>query len=136
MTSQLDSRRCCMEEKKVNFFHKILIVVVMIFAFSKLSKFKFPSFGTLFDQSTKPEPVREVRRSAPPMCQPPQQIIIREYAPPVPVQPTWPTSTYPAPSTRISMPPTTRTSESSGVRFATTPSRVSIDDDTYRRFFG
>jgi len=117
-----------MAEEKVNFFHKILIVVVMIYAFSKLSKLEIPKFGDLFSKSTetKTEPVRTVvRREF--VAAPPQ--VIREYIP-VPTQPVQ----YPADQRVYHVPETTRGCSQPVITPPSTAT-IHIDDETYRRYF-
>ena len=115
-----------MAEEKVNFFHKILIVVVMIYAFSKLSKLEIPKFGDLFSKSaeTKTEPVRTVvRREF--VAAPPQQTVIQY----IPVPTTQPTDQ------RVYHVPETARGCSQPVITPPSTATIHIDDETYRRYF-
>jgi|WetSurMetagenome_2_1015567.scaffolds.fasta_scaffold280897_2 hypothetical protein len=125
-----------MVEGKVNFFHKFLIVVVMISIFSKLSKFDLSVLKNFFEASTKTEPAKTTTtRVTPPL---PQREIVREYIH-VPVQQLQTATSMPAVGSRASQ-QVFHIPENNHLlsRMEITPpstDTVHIDDETYRRYF-
>jgi hypothetical protein len=117
-----------MAEEKVSFFNKFLIVVLMIYAFSRLSKLDLSEIKKTFEGFTKQEPVKTTRQfvPAPPA---PQPIIIKEYVQ-VPVQ------MPPQQAVQMERPRAAPQVIRQSVSGTVPPNKIHVDDATFHRLFG